>query len=89
MTTAMSLRIKISLLVSLFLLLFLLSPGTSQGFGIGVNKVDLLHEGWRPGTLHVHANPRKLLKVDASLDYDYAGPNPKHDSRGRRGGKNP
>ncbi|CAI9778899.1 unnamed protein product [Fraxinus pennsylvanica] len=40
----------------------------------------------------VHVNPRKLLKVDATLDYDYAGPNPKHDSRGRsggNGGKNP
>ncbi|GAA0149709.1 hypothetical protein LIER_08821 [Lithospermum erythrorhizon] len=35
----------------------------------------------------VHA--RKLLMLDANLDYDDAGPNPKHDPRGRRGGRNP
>lgn len=34
---------------------------------------------------------RKLLEVDAMLDYDYPGPNPKHDPRKGRGGgaKNP
>ncbi|CAO2838593.1 unnamed protein product [Amaranthus hypochondriacus] len=34
---------------------------------------------------------RKLLEGDlVQLDYDYAGPNPKHDpKRGRGGGRNP
>ena len=34
---------------------------------------------------------RKLLEADlVQLDYDYAGPNPKHDpKRGRGGGRNP
>lgn len=32
---------------------------------------------------------RKLLMLDAVLDYDDAGPNPKHDPRRGRGGRNP
>lgn len=35
------------------------------------------------------ANSRKLLGIDIVLDYDDAGPNVKHDPRGRRGGKGP
>lgn len=39
----------------------------------------------------MQVNSRKLLALDAVLDYDYAGPNPKHDPRGKKGGggKNP
>lgn len=35
------------------------------------------------------ANSRKLLGLDIVLDYDDAGPNVKHDPRGKRGGKGP
>lgn len=31
-------------------------------------------------------NNRKVLVLDTVLDYDYAGPNPKHDPRGRKPG---
>lgn len=36
-------------------------------------------------------NGRKMVELEAVLDYDYAGPNTKHDPRGRKGGngKNP
>lgn len=37
--------------------------------------------------LHViRENPRKLLQLDTVLDYDNAGPNTKHDPRGKKGG---
>ncbi|EYU25249.1 hypothetical protein MIMGU_mgv1a016716mg [Erythranthe guttata] len=34
----------------------------------------------------VRAKTRKLMGFVQVLDYDYAGPNPKHDPRGKRGG---
>lgn len=34
----------------------------------------------------VQASSRKFLGLDVMLDYDYAGANPKHDPRGKRGG---
>nr|GMC66924.1 hypothetical protein Saspl_019698 [Ipomoea batatas] len=39
----------------------------------------------------VGGNGRKMVELEAVLDYDYAGPNTKHDPRGRKGGngKNP
>lgn len=37
----------------------------------------------------VQAGTRKLLGLDVVLDYDYAGPNPRHEPRGRRGGGRP
>lgn len=42
-------------------------------------KVEILQAG-------VEANSRKLLELNAVLDYDYAGPNPKHEPRGKKGG---
>ncbi|XP_022844503.1 uncharacterized protein LOC111367714 [Olea europaea var. sylvestris] len=80
----MSLTMKASSL--LFLLLFVsLSTGTVYCSGIRVKTVLMNHKG------EMQVNSRKLLALDAVLDYDYAGPNPKHDPRGKKGGggKNP
>lgn len=35
----------------------------------------------------VHITSRKLLIYEVVLDYDDTGANPKHDPRGRRGGR--
>ncbi|PIN27107.1 hypothetical protein CDL12_00132 [Handroanthus impetiginosus] len=64
-------------LVFLFLLFIFLSAGMMEGFGVGMNP---LQKG------RIGSNSRKLMGLDSMLDYDYAGPNPKHDPRGRRGG---
>ncbi|KAF3618245.1 hypothetical protein FXO38_33543 [Capsicum annuum] len=51
-----------------------------EGLAYGVNRTYKLHK-------HViRENPRKLLQLDAVLDYDNAGPNTKHDPRGKKGG---
>ncbi|KAL1550676.1 hypothetical protein AAHA92_18609 [Salvia divinorum] len=39
-----------------------------------------------PHKAGVHAHSRKLLEFDVVLDYDKAGPNPKHEPRGKKGG---
>ncbi|PHT46153.1 hypothetical protein CQW23_15311 [Capsicum baccatum] len=62
----------------ILLLLFLIF--VSSGLAYGVNRTYKLHK-------HViRENPRKLLQLDAVLDYDNAGPNTKHDPRGKKGG---
>ncbi|KAG8381120.1 hypothetical protein BUALT_Bualt06G0089400 [Buddleja alternifolia] len=77
-------RIKGSLLILLFLFVFI-SSGIFEGSDIGANRlVGLLRKGGGG------AKSRKLMGFNAVLDYDYAGPNPKHDPRGRKGGgRNP
>ncbi|KAK9292599.1 hypothetical protein L1049_020573 [Liquidambar formosana] len=61
--------------------------GTVEGFKDGMNPNYLLHKDG------IQMNFRKLLLLDAELDYDDAGPNPKHDPRkgkpGIGGAKNP
>ncbi|KAL9163093.1 hypothetical protein ABFS82_06G019300 [Erythranthe guttata] len=76
----MSTRIKGSLVFLFFLLMFLLSSGIINLYGVGTNPLHLLPEG------EVRAKTRKLMGFVQVLDYDYAGPNPKHDPRGKRGG---
>uniref|UniRef100_K4C5Y8 Uncharacterized protein n=1 Tax=Solanum lycopersicum TaxID=4081 RepID=K4C5Y8_SOLLC len=67
-------RIKALILLLLFLIFF------SSGHVEGVNRAYKLHK-------HVIGeNPRKLLQLDTVLDYDNAGPNTKHDPRGKKGG---
>ncbi|KAL6345237.1 hypothetical protein AAG906_015720 [Vitis piasezkii] len=62
--------------------------GMAEGFKDGTSPIYLLH---KDGTL---VNSKKLLKLDAVLEYDYAEANPKHDPRKGKpgnggGGKNP
>ncbi|KAL0304428.1 UNVERIFIED_CONTAM: hypothetical protein Sradi_6310900 [Sesamum radiatum] len=75
-------RTKASLGISLLLFMMLISAGMIEASGIGTIPLHSLHKA---GGV-IRANSRKLLGLDAVLDYDYAGPNPKHDPRGRRGG---
>ncbi|XP_027110035.1 uncharacterized protein LOC113762795 [Coffea eugenioides] len=83
----MQLRISTSLLVYL-LILNLLSSGKVEGFSNGVNH---MYSADKDGV--VIGNNRKVQVLDVALDYDYAGPNPKHDPRGKKpgggGNKNP
>ncbi|KAG5600754.1 hypothetical protein H5410_032124 [Solanum commersonii] len=70
-------RPRIKALVLLLLFLIFVSSGDHVE---GVNRTYKLHK-------HVmRENPRKLLQLDAVLDYDNAGPNTKHDPRGKKGG---
>ncbi|KAF3672309.1 hypothetical protein FXO37_07574 [Capsicum annuum] len=55
--------------------------GTVEGLGTDVNRIHKFQKKMRE-------IPRKLMGVDAVLDYDYAGPNPRHDPR-KRGGNHP
>ncbi|PSS32985.1 hypothetical protein CEY00_Acc03281 [Actinidia chinensis var. chinensis] len=78
-------RIKTSLLLFLLLLIYSYS-GVAEGFSDNANPIHSLHKNGVP------MNSRKLLVVDTVLDYDYTGPNPKHDPRKGKpgnGGKNP
>ncbi|KAG6410058.1 hypothetical protein SASPL_128105 [Salvia splendens] len=68
--------------LAMLLLLMFLSAGAVKGSDHGTIN-HLLHKG------EMGANSRKLLGMDIVLDYDDAGPNVKHDPRGRRGGKGP
>nr|GMC62916.1 uncharacterized protein LOC108225580 [Ipomoea batatas]GMC64725.1 uncharacterized protein LOC108225580 [Ipomoea batatas] len=85
-------RMKPSPLPFLVLLLFL-SPGTLEGFrnGVMMNSFYMLHKQNIQNKGGVGGNGRKMVELEAVLDYDYAGPNTKHDPRGRKGGngKNP
>ncbi|PSS04469.1 hypothetical protein CEY00_Acc20325 [Actinidia chinensis var. chinensis] len=81
----MATRIKISLLLFLVLLIYSYS-GVTEGFSDNANSIHSLHKNGVP------MNSRKLLVVNKVLDYDYTGPNPKHDPRKGKpgnGGKNP
>ncbi|KAA8533583.1 hypothetical protein F0562_030983 [Nyssa sinensis] len=74
----MALKIKTSLLVLLLLHIFL-SSGIAEGFSDSMNHIYSVHKDGFP------MNSRKLLVLDRMLDYDYAGPNPKHDPSPRKG----
>nr|XP_043618296.1 uncharacterized protein LOC122590024 [Erigeron canadensis] len=78
----MALFTKTTLVISFLLLIYITS--VSGGRNGGVNHAYSLHkDGFR-----IHA--RKLSVLDAVLDYDDAGANPRHDPRrGRGGGRNP
>ncbi|KAM3381778.1 putative protein isoform X1 [Capsicum galapagoense] len=67
--------------VLLVLFLIFVSSGTVEGLGTDVNRIHNFQKKMRE-------IPRKLMGVDAVLDYDYAGPNPRHDPR-KRGGNHP
>ncbi|KAK4351002.1 hypothetical protein RND71_030315 [Anisodus tanguticus] len=66
----------------LLLLLFLIfvSSGTVEGLGNGANHIYKLQK--KNGVKEI---PRKLMVLDAVLDYDYAGPNSRHDPSRKRG----
>ncbi|KAG6412769.1 hypothetical protein SASPL_125456 [Salvia splendens] len=68
--------------LAMLLLLMFLSAGAAKGSNY-IKTNHLFHKG------EMGANSRKLLGIDIVLDYDDAGPNVKHDPRGRRGGKGP
>ncbi|XAR71613.1 hypothetical protein NMG60_11017973 [Bertholletia excelsa] len=72
-------RIKISLLVFLFLLVYS-SSGIAEGFSDNTNPLYLIHK------VATKMNSRKLMTVSTVLDYDYTGPNTKHDPRKGKGG---
>ncbi|XP_051142549.1 uncharacterized protein LOC127259331 [Andrographis paniculata] len=72
---AMNPRIKGFLVIFIFL-----SAGMVKSSGDRMHPLNSLDEGG------VQAYSRKLLGFDAVLDYDYAGANPKHNPKGRRGG---
>ncbi|KAI3750984.1 hypothetical protein L2E82_21955 [Cichorium intybus] len=77
----MALSIRTTLIISFLLLIYITSVGGSNG---DANRVYSLHkDGFR-----IHA--RKLSMLDAVLDYDDAGANPRHEPPRRgRGGRNP
>ncbi|KAG5617289.1 hypothetical protein H5410_017113 [Solanum commersonii] len=65
------------------LFLIFVSSGTVEGsLGNGLNHIHKFQKRMRE-------IPRKLIVVDAVLDYDYAGPNPRHDPTRKRGGNHP
>ncbi|XP_055827923.1 uncharacterized protein LOC129896121 isoform X2 [Solanum dulcamara] len=71
--------------ILLVLFLIFVSSGTVEGsLGNGVNRIHKFHK-----VLEMREVPRKLMAVDAMLDYDYAGPNPRHDPTRKRGGNHP
>ncbi|CAN4102346.1 unnamed protein product [Withania somnifera] len=71
-------RIKALILLLLLFLIFVFT-GPAEGFAYGMNRTSKFHK-------HViRENPRKLLQLEAVLDYDNAGPNTKHDPRGKKG----
>ncbi|GAB4826182.1 hypothetical protein Ancab_009047 [Ancistrocladus abbreviatus] len=73
---------KISILL-LLLLLISSSSGICKGLNEGMSKLRFLIKEAK------QINSRKLLDADTlQLDYDYAGPNPKHDPRKGKGGGN-
>ncbi|KAL7147325.1 hypothetical protein ABFS83_06G099800 [Erythranthe nasuta] len=73
-------RIKLCSVV-IFLLLIFLYAGTNEFSGISSkNPLRSFHK------VRSETHSRKLMGFEALLDYDYAGPNPKHDPRGKKGG---
>ncbi|XP_059306816.1 uncharacterized protein LOC132058283 [Lycium ferocissimum] len=66
----------------LLLVLFFIfvSSGTVEGLGNGANRIYKLQK--KNGLREI---PRKLMMLDPVLDYDYAGPNPRHDPGRKRG----
>ncbi|KAF5731277.1 hypothetical protein HS088_TW19G00884 [Tripterygium wilfordii] len=75
-----SLTIKTFLLVLLLVIPFY--SGMSEGFKDGMNQN---HHSLYKDEVGFEINSRKLLMLDAMLDYDDAGPNPKHDPRRKPG----
>ncbi|GAA0173423.1 hypothetical protein LIER_27045 [Lithospermum erythrorhizon] len=71
----------------LFFFLVLIIMSSVEGLGDNSDCEEPLYSMYKENGVHVHS--RKLLMLDAVLDYDDARPNPKHDPRGRRGGRNP
>ncbi|MCD7448655.1 hypothetical protein HAX54_045303 [Datura stramonium] len=65
--------------VLLVLFLIFVSSGTVERLGNGINRIHKFQKKMRE-------IPRKLMVLDAMLDYDYAGPNPRHDPSRKRGG---
>ncbi|PIN21420.1 hypothetical protein CDL12_05893 [Handroanthus impetiginosus] len=72
-------RMKCSLLVFLLLSMFLYA-GAFEFSSTGMNHFPLFHK------VKVQEKSRKLLGLDAMLDYEDAGPNKNHDPRGKKGG---
>ncbi|XP_030501880.2 uncharacterized protein LOC115717082 [Cannabis sativa] len=72
--------IKISLLI--FLLLFLnMFSGKVEGFGHGERKPQYLPKNKGIVDEKKIMMRKLLISVDAILDYDRPGPNPKHEKR--------
>ncbi|CAN4089533.1 unnamed protein product [Withania somnifera] len=68
------------LLLVLFLI-FVYSGTTVEDLGNGVNRIHKFQK-------KVSEIPRMMV-VHGVLDYDYAGPNPRHDPTRKRGGNHP
>ncbi|KAI3756945.1 hypothetical protein L6452_04477 [Arctium lappa] len=78
----MALSTRTTLLISFLLLIHIYSVIGSSG------GADPIYSPHKDGFRIQHA--RKLALLDATLDYDDAGANQKHDPRrGRGGGRNP
>ncbi|XP_057452467.1 uncharacterized protein LOC130744294 isoform X2 [Lotus japonicus] len=75
----MALKNKTFLLV-LLLVLIPLSSGLAEGFR---ERVDHVHHSLYKGGMKM--NSRKLFAHNFVLDYDEAGPNPKHTKRPGKG----
>ncbi|XP_071712132.1 uncharacterized protein [Rutidosis leptorrhynchoides] len=79
----MALSIKTTLIICILLLTYIVSAHGDSGGG---DPVYSIHKD----KSRIHA--RKLSVLDAVLDYDDAGANPRHDprrGRGGGGGRNP
>ncbi|KAK9724835.1 hypothetical protein RND81_05G101800 [Saponaria officinalis] len=93
-------HLKFSLLILLFFVLSL-STYKTEALTTKINyrfdstvipkfdtiSYDVIEEGQSFHKEKVTRKSRKLLEDLVQLDYDYAGPNPKHDPRKGRGGR--
>ncbi|KAF5810174.1 hypothetical protein HanRHA438_Chr04g0175941 [Helianthus annuus] len=77
----MAVSTKTTLFISFLLLVCIFSVDGGRN-GVARHVYSPHKDGFR-----LHA--RKLSLLDAVLDYDDAGANPKHDPRRGRGGRNP
>ncbi|XP_077212450.1 uncharacterized protein LOC143847489 [Tasmannia lanceolata] len=68
---------------------FLLILSIILHFHLSLGEVHGIRDDVKPQHPFHKMNTRKLM-VEVTLDYDYGGPNPRHDKRGKPpGGKNP
>ncbi|XP_031117747.1 uncharacterized protein LOC116021261 [Ipomoea triloba] len=94
--TTMEYRMKALALVLFILFLFFISPASVESFN-GVNSINFLRKNVKYGVEESRGRRKMVVEIEAILDYDNAGPNTKHDPKGKKtgggggsgGGKNP